>query len=411
MTSTFDLFYKFPVYAVFDKWLADIANEITEKSPDYVLNVNADEWGQYFVNKYSQLPLTIYADKVTVEFHSKMKRQIEQYGRQVEQEEFKFRILIPYTGSSFLFQCRPSTYSMETTKVEVPAKDSGNLIAYIINEQNPEKFENEKKRLLNFIESNIKNINKDVIGFNLKIALHFKSIYESEIKRIKKERIFFEAINIRINDKTEQIFNPPTIAKKKIPEPVLDSMSPKRFTDVPTFPDNLYMDVLSVIYNCFKSVENKPKIYQRTDEEGLRDYLLPLLETRYVGTTATGETFNKFGRTDILLKYQDGSNLFVAECKFWKGETQFLQTINQLFDRYLTWRDSKVAIIFFVKNKDFSAALDVIKESVKKHPYFFKENGIRRESSFSYLFHFPNDSQKIVHTEVMAFAFNQINSD
>lgn len=61
----------------------------------------------------------------------------------------------------------------------------------------------------------------------------------------------------------------------------------------------------------------------------------------------------------------------------------------------------------FVPNKDFSAVLDTIKESVKEHPYFFRENGQRGESSFSYIFNFPDDSQKLVYTEIMAFAFTK----
>ena len=119
----------------------------------------------------------------------------------------------------------------------------------------------------------------------------------------------------------------------------------------------------------------------------------------------TGETFNKGGKTDILIRYKDGSNLFVAECKYWKGEGVLFETINQLFDRYLTWRDSKVAIIFFVKNKEFSKVLKTLQESIPKHEYFVRENGSNGESSFSYIFHFPTDKGKLVYAEIMAFHF------
>jgi hypothetical protein len=57
---------------------------------------------------------------------------------------------------------------------------------------------------------------------------------------------------------------------------------------------------------------------------------------------ATGETFNFQGKTDILIRAQ-GKNIFIAECKFWKGEKVFLETIDQLLS-YLSWRDSKAAI-------------------------------------------------------------------
>jgi hypothetical protein len=406
--SSFKIFAEFPSRVFFDTILEKITKEIKDKPQDYVLNVNADDWQEYFVNKYSYLPLTIYREKATVEFYAKRLRPVEQYGRQFEREEFEFKILIPYTGSSFLFQVQPSTFMMRTIQVEVPTSDAGNITARVVlHEQNPELFEREKSSIISLVETNIQNINKDIQEFNARIIPHFLSVLNSETERIKRERSFFEAINVKIDKGTEQIFQAPVISKKKIPEPIIDEKSEKKYINTPAFPDNLYNDVLSVIYKFFKNVEKKPSIYQNKDEEGLRDYLLPLIETRYDSTTATGETFNKGGKTDILLKYQDGTNLFVAECKFWKGEVQLHDTINQLFDRYLTWRDSKVAVIFFVKNKDFSSVLATIKSSTKKHPYFFRENGNRGESSFSYLFHFPNDSQKIVFTEIMAFAFNQ----
>ena len=114
------------------------------------------------------------------------------------------------------------------------------------------------------------------------------------------------------------------------------------------------------------------------------------------------------GKTDILLKYsEDGSNLFVGECKFWRGASEYHKAIDQLFERYLTWRDSKVAVILFVKNKEFTAVIDTIKTETEKHKYFKSFTGNRGESSFSYKFSLPQDKDKIVYLEVMSFHFDK----
>jgi len=155
-------------------------------------------------------------------------------------------------------------------------------------------------------------------------------------------------------------------------------------------------------------MEKKPALYIGKDEEGLRDQFLFVLETRYVGITASGETFNRSGKTDILLKYaQDGSNLFVGECKLWHGIKEFHEAINQLFDRYLTWRDSKVALIFFVKNNDFTKVLECVKEQIVTHPYYIRNNGFKGESSFSYLFRLAQDPDKKVFVEIMLFHYDK----
>lgn len=60
---------------------------------------------------------------------------------------------------------------------------------------------------------------------------------------------------------------------------------------------------------------------------------------------ATGETFNRAGKTDILLREGD-RNVFIAECKFWKGPKAFGEAIDQRLG-YTMWRDSKTAILVF----------------------------------------------------------------
>ncbi|MBX9891360.1 MAG: hypothetical protein K2Y12_03450 [Chitinophagaceae bacterium] len=183
----------------------------------------------------------------------------------------------------------------------------------------------------------------------------------------------------------------PIIRKKKLP--------------TSEFPNELYQDILKTLSDYGKDLEKKPKIYSGQDEEGLRDHFLTNLTGRYEKTAATGETFNKEGRTDILLKDDKGNNLFIAECKWWKGASVFHSTIYQLFDNYITWRDTKVAIIFFVNNKDFSSVLGQIEAEAKEHQYYVQYLGVKDMSSFSFLFRQKDDINNKVQVEIMLFHF------
>lgn len=405
--TIFTLFGQQDAYLSFERYIGEITAEINSKPNDFILNVDKEEWKQYFVNKYEFIPITVFPEKATVAFKSKTKIKREQYGREYEAEAYNFEVKVPYTGSSFLLMLKPSTCVRDHPRVDAPQADSGVITGTItLYEQNPQQFEYEKGSLISAITANVPNINADVRAFNARIGKHFEQEYNNKRQKVLSERQFFEALNINIETSTDKIFKVPVAEKKKIPEPIVDKKTSKKFTaDNPVLPDGFYEDVLEVINTFFKSVEKKPSTYHGKDEEALRDYVLPTLETRYNNTTVTGETFNKGGKTDILVKYKDNTNLFVAECKFWKGETVFNETINQLFDRYLTWRDSKVALIFFVTNKEFSKVLATIRNAVSKHPYFLRENGSHGESSYSYIFHFPTDKGKYIFTEIMAFHF------
>lgn len=392
--------------STFRSYLKEIVDEINSKPNDYMLNVDKNEWKEYFKNKYDFIPLNVYSEQASVKFIGKRKIKKEQFGTEYESETYRFELSVPYVGYYFLFFLSPSTRLMHHPNVNVPSLDSGTLTAeFELYDQNEKQFEHDKNHLLEGITGNVTNINNDLQRFKAEVISTFENAFERKKEKVLSENSFFEKLNININKKTDTIFKVPIAKKRIIPEPIVDKKTTKKYTETPAMDDAFYSDIIEVIYTFFKSVEKKPSIFKTKDEEGLRDYVLPTLETRYDNTTVTGETFNKGGKTDILIKYKDGTNLFVAECKYWKGEGILHETINQLFDRYLTWRDSKVSIIFFVTNKEFSKVLKTMQESIPKHEYFVRENGSNGESSFSYIFHFPTDKDKIIYAEIMAFHF------
>ena len=173
----------------------------------------------------------------------------------------------------------------------------------------------------------------------------------------------------------------------------------------PKMAQPMYDDIIQTVNRAMKSFEHKKSLYSTMGEEDIRDYLISHLEGRYQSTTATREALNKSGKTDILIKHEDQTNLFVAECKFWSGQAGFTATINQLFNLYLTWRDSKAAVIIFVDNVNFTPVLATIKATITSHPYFVRHVKDTDLSSFSYIFHFPNDPSKEVQLEVMVYHF------
>src|SRR5882762_11631396 len=147
-------------------------------------------------------------------------------------------------------------------------------------------------------------------------------------------------------------------------------------------------------------MERSPKAFHDIDEETLRTFFLVPLNSHYEGQ-ATGETFNYQGKTDILIRSGD-RNIFIAECKFWGGPAKLIETIDQLLG-YLSWRDSKAAILLFNRNKDFSKVLSTISEVVRAHRNFQKDEGNRGETAFRYAFRHKDDAAKLLHLSVIVF--------
>ncbi len=161
-----------------------------------------------------------------------------------------------------------------------------------------------------------------------------------------------------------------------------------------------YSKVLECVHSIGKMFERLPSTYAGKDEESLRDHILVTLGAAILGS-ATGETFNKRGKTDILVRGA-GGNEFIGECKFWRGKEVYLSTISQLLS-YLSWRDTKAAIILFVPNMDFGSVIGKIKEHTSEHPNFFRLVSESDETWQNYEFKMNEDSGRIVSIAIMAY--------
>jgi hypothetical protein len=179
---------------------------------------------------------------------------------------------------------------------------------------------------------------------------------------------------------------PPASGAPFKPEPVLDEAN--------------YKHILSVIDNMTMVMERSPTAFAEMGEEAIRQHYLVQLNGHFEGT-ATGETFNYQGKTDILIR-ADGRNIFIAECKFWRGEKQFIETLDQVLS-YLSWRDTKAAIILFNRNKDFSQVLAKIKDVTNAHPHKKRGPTVESETRLRYVFGNPGDHSREIILTILAF--------
>lgn len=162
-----------------------------------------------------------------------------------------------------------------------------------------------------------------------------------------------------------------------------------------------YYRILKIIQDVGKNFERMPSVYSDKQEEDLRDHILMNLDPNFELGSASGETFNKTGRTDIQLRYQS-SVVFIAECKFWAGKKSLFKAIDQLLG-YLTWRDSKTALIFFVRNKEISNLLQTIRNETQNHSNFIKVDSKTDVNWINYIFCLPNDTNKEIKIAIQIF--------
>ena len=147
-------------------------------------------------------------------------------------------------------------------------------------------------------------------------------------------------------------------------------------------------------------MERSPTAFAKMGEEDLRQHYLVQLNGHFEGA-ATGETFNYQGKTDILIRVDD-RNIFIGECKIWRGEKAFTETIDQILS-YLSWRDTKAAIILFNRNKGLSDVISKVQTTAKAHPHYKHGPKVEGDTRFRYIFGNPSDHKREVILTIMVF--------
>lgn len=132
-----------------------------------------------------------------------------------------------------------------------------------------------------------------------------------------------------------------------------------------TLGDKEYEEALAVLQRQRNALERSPSIVAKMGEEEIRLVLLGGLNAVFEGR-AMGEVFNSHGKTDILIRVND-SNVFIGECKIWHGPAAFREAIDQLLG-YLTWRDTKGALLLFIRNADVTSVVEKAVSVIADHP-------------------------------------------
>jgi len=404
-SSEFHIFSEHDGTSLIENQKNQIVSEINSQSVDYILNVNKTEYISYIKSEYEISPIEIHCDRITVSNyetqipaeqhpHNYIVRSGESYPRDV------IKYHLPFKGDPDLLKVKTSTYARSLNRVTVEEKC---ICFEIIN------FDLEAENIKQMAEQIVKNIvdlnqdlANDLTDFNASIESIASHAFDKRKQQLldKSGLMASLGVPIRKSSNTPSTFSVPVNRTKVIPSRSKPDVIEQGYTPEPTLDESIYQQILKIIHDVGKQFERLPSTYANKEEEHLRDHILLILEPNFEGA-ATGETFNKSGKTDILLRHE-GSNIFIAELKFWDGKILYLETITQLLG-YLTWRDSKSAVVVFVKNKELSPVLSTIKEITPEHSNYLGFVSEQEEGWYHYRFHINDDENREVQMSVMLF--------
>jgi hypothetical protein len=307
-------------------------------------------------------------------------------------------IAVPFEGDPEFFKMRSSRFSSPIPDAEIV--ESEIHLEYVQVEQDGGVIQRMYSAAVTRIKEHLEMLRGIAKGFNIRLEPLVRRLISERKKKLLDAAGMVVSLGLPIKRRegAPNTYSVPLKRKRARIERPKATSAP--FQPEPALAVEEYEQILSIMKNMVAVMERSPSAFENMGEEALRDHFLVQLNGQYEGQ-ATGETFNSQGKTDILIR-AEGRNVFIAECKVWRGEKNFLETIDQLLS-YLSWRDTKTAVVIFSRNVNFTEVLSTITDAAPTHPNFKRDLGKTDETTFRYVFHQPNDPNREILLTVMVF--------
>ena len=374
--------------------------------PDEFLATSAETLGETIIDQYRiEVPVLQY-DQITVG-QDEAKVDVSQHpGRAIYDRSQPFYLVgtevavyVPFEGDGNLFACTPSTRTYNPPRGEI--NQSELVLRFTRLDHDTDAVKAAIDHDLGSVQQYLGWIAADVRTFNDSLPDKARVSIGRRREKLLADRGLVGALGYKLRMREDAPKTYAIPAKRR--KPPIERPRPKKAEPFEPEPELLveeYEHILGILQNMVEVIERSPAAFTQMKEEDLRQHFLVQLNGQYEGQ-ATGETFNFDGKTDILIRV-DGKNVFIAECKIWRGPKTLSETVDQLLG-YTTWRDTKTAILLFNRAKNLSAVLAKIPEVMKAHPAFIREVEVAGETAFRYVFAHRDDLSREIIIAVLAF--------
>jgi hypothetical protein len=387
--------------------IAAASAEVRRMDSSQFLKTTVDTLVEHFSGKYAVTPLQLLEDDIQmdvsealVEVTDRLRNDIRP-GQALTQPGQQVSFYIPYVGDGGLLKLRPNQWSSNMPAAQV-GHDRITIALKGTHDCTPESFREALNETLSGIRQLIASQNSLIAEYEAKLPSAIRRTVEQRRAELEKVQGLAAVFNFPLVKKPGMpTFKPVELARRSIPSLPRASSSPTKAE--PAISDEVYEDLLGYIRHTGASFESVPQTYMLHGEEGLRDIVLSHINAPYKGG-GTAESFRKYGKTDIRLEVESRS-AFVAECKVWGGEKVLVAALDQMLD-YVTWRDTKAALIVFNKNvAGFSGIQETIPAALKSHKGFLREkqSPVNQAGEWRYVFKSTEDEAREVTVHVFAF--------
>jgi hypothetical protein len=368
-------------------WLARREEEAVAAArsipPERVLQVPEADLVDELMERYEANPPVLRmeerytggAEDAEIDVSQDPRRVIFDRGRPVYIPGTRVRVHVPFDGDPALFRFTPSTFTTVLPRGEIRGQELVVTHEVPADSLSPEEFQRRLDEEIGRIQQYLAWVTRDCESFNQGLRRRLERAVHDRREKVLTDRNLEAFLKIPVGRRPDAspVFAVPLPKRKR---PVRAVPAHRRatvpFSPEPAISDEDYAAILKTITDWRAAVERLPETFGPMGEEALRDSLLVVLNNQF--GTGGGELFSRKGKTDLFIQHDKGA-VFIAECKVWSGPKAFAGALDQLLG-YLVWRDTKSALVLFVRRKNVSDVQAKADAVIRGHPRFKRERGV-----------------------------------
>jgi hypothetical protein len=373
-------------------------------NPDELLTLPLADVVEYLVKTYSVACPKLRRDEAhLLPVTEQTVTGNDYFGERVTRRMTQLTLIIPYDGERIVFSMRASQSYI--SPLRGTAVDGELRLAWAGQDADAAAVRAHFDAELNKIEQALSWCQTDIDAYNQMIRATTPDLVIQRRAKLLRDRELEAAIGFPVQRRSDAANYAVPMYRRRIvpaapPKPRPAASGP--FQPEPMLAAADYEAALGVLRNSRNALERSPSMTAKLNEEQIRDLLLVSLNAWFEGK-AGGEVFNGSGKTDILIRDGD-RNIFIGECKIWKSPKTIRDALDQLLGAYLVWRDTKAALLLFIRS---GHASEVIKKSIAEieaNPNFKRRGRHDSDERVDFVLHANEDPAREIQLAFLPFA-------
>lgn len=339
-----------------------LRNAVNEWNADHLLKAPEQDVIDSLLGQHGMQAPVMHRDRLeALESRDRAVPVPDIMGRRVDARETEIVFAVPCSGDMQVFRLQPDNSSIFMggpaeqivgSEIHVPWQGTPTT--------DPSAIKEQINRIFDQMENNLARARAQIEHHNKLVEETTRRLVMERKGKLLADRQLEAALGIPIRRKSGPPIYAVPVTRRVVGLDRSKTHSSIPFAPEPTLSSQDYEEVIKVLLHARNALERTPLTVAKLGEEDIRNVLLVSLNSTFEGRGG-GELFNGEGKADIVIRVDD-RNVFIGECKIWDGPKAVDEAVSQLL-KYVVWRDSKAALLIFIRDGD---ATSLIKKTIEK---------------------------------------------